>query len=375
MLTRFDSKRIEINLQFRRPLDVSVGSEPDYAVFTLTDNSIFTDAESGKPIDFFEKKMYLPKLVDTNNPEDVLYMKELEKNGETAGTYFGIIIVLTLIVSLTLATSLKGLWMFIHFAQVVAYLKYYSPNLPANMATIFSLLDSTINLSFLGFNGIFGNWDTWANEKFGMEDEAAAIKGLGKDGASISMNIGLYLFAYLILFISIAIYLVLKQVVERSRFLKPTISKFVSFLEDKLFFNAFLRTMILGCLSFDHLICVFFLLQMRASDENKSGALVTFCVIFMIVMAAIPPVLGFVLKKYRNKLENKSIKQKFGALFYGVRTTHTCTIVYTAVFMLRRMILVLVAVYGQNLRHWLALAFVVQQLFYLVYLTAVRPQY
>lgn len=71
VLSHFDSKKIEISLQFRRPLDVSVGSEPDYAVFTLTDNSLFTDAESGKPIDFFEKKMYLPKLVDTNNPEDV----------------------------------------------------------------------------------------------------------------------------------------------------------------------------------------------------------------------------------------------------------------------------------------------------------------
>lgn len=187
-------------------------------------------------------------------------MKELEENGKTAGTYFGIIIVLTFIVSLVLATSLKGLWMFIHFAQVVAYLKYFSPNVPANMATIFSLLESTINLSFLGFANVFGNLDNWANDKFGVAEEASAIKNLGKDGASISKNVGLYLCVYVILALSVAVFLIFKQVSERSRFLKSTISKFVSFLQDKLFFNAFLRTMILGCLSFDHLICVLFLL-------------------------------------------------------------------------------------------------------------------
>jgi len=47
-------------------------------LFTLTDETLFIDAETGKPIEPFTRKLYLPKLVDTNNPKGVEEVREFE---------------------------------------------------------------------------------------------------------------------------------------------------------------------------------------------------------------------------------------------------------------------------------------------------------
>jgi len=64
---------------------VSHGAVPDYVIFTLTDNTLFIDEETGKPIDYFTRKLYLPKLIDTNNPEDVKEVRKFEAKSEKVG--------------------------------------------------------------------------------------------------------------------------------------------------------------------------------------------------------------------------------------------------------------------------------------------------
>jgi len=126
-----------------------------------------------------------------------------------------------LIVSLLLSLSLKGLWIFLHFIQVVFYLKYYGPNVPANMRKMFDSMFNAVHLPFLGYKQIFGGIDTWADTVMGISDEAEKIKVIRKEGSSLVDNTGLYLLALMIVMILIVIWIMLKLIVTRTRCMKP----------------------------------------------------------------------------------------------------------------------------------------------------------
>jgi len=150
-LTDFTPTSIEIDLQFRYPLQISGGSYPDSVIFTLTDPSLFIDAENGLPIEPFTRVLYLPKLLNTNSAVLEQEIQTIEETGQTFAKITNVSIIGLLLFSLILATSRKGLWIFIHFAQVVYYLRYFSPNMPANVLKMFNYINYSINLKWLGY--------------------------------------------------------------------------------------------------------------------------------------------------------------------------------------------------------------------------------
>jgi len=58
-------------------------------------------------------------------------------------------------------------------------------------------------------------------------------------------------------------------------------------------------------------------------------------------------VMGFLIKN-RHRMEEEEFSQKFITLWLGVRTDEVMSVIFTGVFMIRRLIIVLLAVYGQN---------------------------
>ena len=58
-------------------------------------------------------------------------------------------------------------------------------------------------------------------------------------------------------------------------------------------------------------------------------------------------VVGFLVKN-RHRMEEKDFSQKFNTLWLGVRTDEVMSVIYNGIFMLRRLIIVLLAVYGQK---------------------------
>jgi len=115
-------------------------------IFTLTDASLFIDAETGLPIELFEQKLYLPKLLDTNSATLEEEVQAVEATGIIVGKITNFLVIFILIISLILSTSRKGLWIFLHFAQVAYYLKRYAPNMPANVNKLFNYINYSINL-------------------------------------------------------------------------------------------------------------------------------------------------------------------------------------------------------------------------------------
>lgn len=95
---------------------MSSGSKPDFTIVTLKDNSIFVDSETGNAINYFTRKIYLPRLINSSNPNEWADIKYAEDFSKIAAQIFNAFITLTFILSLLFATSLKGMWLFIHFS-------------------------------------------------------------------------------------------------------------------------------------------------------------------------------------------------------------------------------------------------------------------
>lgn len=176
------------------------------------------------------------------------------------------------------------------------------------MEILFDNLKDSIELTFLGYESLFSSWDNWTNNNFGFDEEAAKIKTLGKDGALISANIGLYLFIFMIVIALTSVLFVLKLLHARVKCFKPKFAKSVRALKRRVVYNAYLRTIITGSLSFDHFICVVILLMANADEEHKSKSMIAVFSLCLILMIAVPPLIGFLLLKNRSRLQDKPVK-------------------------------------------------------------------
>lgn len=212
-------------------------------------------------------------MVD-NSPKGIQEIQSLTETGDSVKSASDAIVTSTLIISILAATSFKALWNLMNFAQVVFYLKNYSPNTPANMSMVYEVLDSAINLTFIDYDAIFGSLNEWADETLNLSELAASFKSLGKDGASFTKNIGLYLFMCLGIAIAVLLLALLWVVYKRCGCVRAIAAKAVAVLKNKLFFNAFLRTLLTGALNTDNQICVMlFLLLSDKSGERDSTAI------------------------------------------------------------------------------------------------------
>jgi len=147
---------------------------------------------------------------------------------------------------------MKALWNLLNFAQIVFYLKRYSPNVPGNMSLVFEMLNASINLTFIDYDGMFSSVNEWANENMGMQEEAAKSKSIGKDGASFTKNIGLYMLAAVALILIICFLMLLVCLYKRSKCLRPAMEKLIVLIKKKMFYNSFLRTLLTASLNFDN---------------------------------------------------------------------------------------------------------------------------
>jgi len=91
---------------------------------------------------------------------------------------------------------------------------------------------------------------------------------------------------------------------------------------------------------------------LRNADFDGSNGSDLFAAIFLIVcsliLVAIPIVSVYVLRKYKNKLDDPEIEEKFGPLYKGLRTDCFWSSMFNVFFMMRRTIfaLIIIQLYG-----------------------------
>lgn len=230
--------------------------------------------------------------------------------------------------------------------------------MPANVNKIFRVIYNCINIPWLGYPQLFEGIDEWNNERIGANYESSKIKTFGTEGASIVKNVGLYLFALMIVLGFIALWVILKLVTYRSGGCTKLLKKLMKTIKRRIFFNAFLRIMITGSLSFDHLICTLLFILVNAEEGHRNNRLLAWVSICFVIMVVIPPLIGYLLLKYRGRLQEPKVKTKIDALYLSIRTNHRKSTLYTSVFMLRRMLLVMLAVFNQGSQNWLIITFI-----------------
>mmetsp|Transcript_99811 Transcript_99811/g.137313 ORF Transcript_99811/g.137313 Transcript_99811/m.137313 type:complete len:331 (-) Transcript_99811:1281-2273(-) len=254
-------------------------------------------------------------------------------------------------------------------------MKHFSPNMPANVNKMFNYINYSINLQWLGYQGLFEGLDERANEQFSSRYESSRVKSFGATGLSVSDNIGLYLFALLIVACIIVVWVILRAISTRAGGCKSLLTKITNAIGRTVFFNSFLRIMITGSLGFDHMICSVLFILSNAEEQHRDKGLLAWVSICFIIMVVIPPLVGFLLLKYRSRLQESKVKTRVGSLYYSIRTRHIKSTLYASAFMTRRMLLVMVAVFLSASPNWLIIAFVEMQVMYMVYLLASRPHY
>jgi len=192
---------------------------------------------------------------------------------------------------------------------------------------------------------------------------------------SVSENVGLYLLALIIVACMIAVWILLRFAGIRATRYKKLVKKISKTIERRVFYNSFLRIMITGSLSFDHMVCTALFILSNAEEQHKDKGLIAWATICFVIMIVIPPLMGFLLLKYRSRLQESEVKRRIDSTYYHVRTNHIKSTLYTPAFMTRRMLLVMVAVFLSASPNWLVICFVEMQVMYLVYLLAARPHY
>mmetsp|Transcript_35179 Transcript_35179/g.25653 ORF Transcript_35179/g.25653 Transcript_35179/m.25653 type:complete len:324 (+) Transcript_35179:5036-6007(+) len=267
-LTDFTPYSYAVELRFDRPLYVSYGAKPDFAVVTLEDPSLFVDEESGIAIDPFVQTVYLPKMVD-NSPKGKQQIEALADTGDSVKSASDAIVTCSLFISILAAASFKALWNLMNFAQVVFYLKHYSPNTPANMTMVYELLNSAINLTFIDYDALFGALNEWADEALNLSELAASFKSLGSDGASFTKNVGLYLLMAAAIGVALLALAILWVVYKRCGCARSTAAKAMAALVKALFYNSFLRTLITGSLNTNNQICVMLFLVLSGDSGER----------------------------------------------------------------------------------------------------------
>lgn len=230
-------------------------------------------------------------------------------------------------------------------------------------------------MEWLGYQSMFVGVDEWFNDRIGADYESSKIKTFGTDGASFSGYIGLYVVCLMIICGFIGLLLVLKLISHRAGGCSQLLTKIQKTIKRKIFFNSFLRIMITGSLGFDHLICTLLFILTHAEEEHKNSGLLAVVAICFVIMVVVPPFIGYMLLKYRGRLQELNVKRKIDSLYLAVRTNHKKSTLYTPAFMVRRMLLVMFAIFNQGQQNWLIITFIQQQVFYLVYLVSAMAHF
>ena len=106
-----------------------------------------------------------------------------------------------------------------------------------------------------------------------------------------------------------------------------------------IFWNVFLRFYLQSYLKLQMSTFGTLSIMVWATSDDKISSAITITV--EVVLLALQVAFFFILKKKRKDLKKPSVKSKIGSLYLGIRDKKMSTLIYSTVFLARRLLFVI----------------------------------
>ena len=226
-----------------------------------------------------------------------------------------------------------------------------------NAATLENYFDFAYNEWFVDFDGDFEN-----------EEDEEELEEFEISYENMYLSLGIFGLAIVLLVLTLIIYFIAKLCAMRFRWC----NKIVYSLKDQLFYGAWIRFMIESNLDLTH-NCVFFLYISGGFDDLNQGFGSSIRILILASTVMWPIALIAFLYKWRSQVNEKDFQDKYLSIYQGIKTEHFAALIYTSVFSIRRLFLVLTLLALHNHDYWLILAYNVIQSAYFIYMATVKP--
>ena len=218
-----------------------------------------------------------------------------------------------IVISVTMAASLKAVWNLMNVMQIVTYLKNV-PNNPANVELVLKAVHNAITLEQL--RDMAYEWQMDSFERATQRVSNEELNSVGITNVSLFWSLGSFALAFVLLLILFGIYYLAK-------FLRKTFPK-LKYVEDKirekLFYNGFIRYMITANLKLTH-TSLFFLAITGTSFDSASDAISSISKVFILVLIVVWNVfITCFIFFNRNRLEKPEFRIKFNSMYDGLKT-------------------------------------------------------
>ena len=216
-----------------------------------------------------------------------------------------------IVVTLILAASLKAMWNLLNVVQVLAYMRFYA-RWPAFMGTIFLWMDNAVTLKPVS-DSIFD----YGKSKFEIANQTLSDEGLRSAGVSdpkLVKGLGIFALALLVLLLGVGLHFVLSLGAKAK-----CIRRFRRYLRRRLFFNGFLRYMIVSNLKLTILAWGFFFATYGA-QSSQSTLYRAGCIAGIVFLLVYPFCLMVCLLKHQGRMEEPDFRFRFSTVFDGIET-------------------------------------------------------
>ena len=245
-----------------------------------------------------------------------------------------------IVLNLFLAMALKYLWNAMNILQFLIFMREWQIYLPPKAASFIKELRNLALLEFIPLKWFQNSVKTL----FGMpiEDEEAESCAAQSNpcGKSLVDNLGAMPLIALIILLCIGLMLLTRCLARKS----ARIGKLCAYLKRKLFYNTLLRYVLQSTLKMQFAALAVITCAKAAEGQSEAETSTTGSMVVSWTILAIfnicPLVFFRIMHKYKGRLGEPEVRQKFGTLYLGLNPKKPNVGTYPLTFLIRRSVFV-----------------------------------
>ena len=351
---------MKVKFDFENPLEVSSGDTPDRMVSKFTDPRLLVDPVTGMYVQTPGMITKLPKMLLSDNATEVLGASCFLVASAT-----NTLIVVLVILAFSLVAMTKSIWQFINTIQLLAYMRWMV-EWPANADMAYECLDYAVS----GRVQTDMFWDLIRYSISGDLEETVPVSDLTKYPKFVDTPdhlpkaLGIYPFIAVLIILAMIYTLILKKCKSKNLKMRRQYNS----LNRKLYYNTLLRFALEIDLTLTHqAVSVVWFVGLASLQTTIIHG------VFCLLMLFFPFAVMCFLLKSRQRLPDRKVKARYGTLYQGIKTDKKSTACYTAVFIFRRLMLVCLVVFFNDLKFFRPMIFLWMQVFYLIWVGWSKP--
>ncbi|TNV87552.1 hypothetical protein FGO68_gene2096 [Halteria grandinella] len=329
-MINFQERSITIKLNFTNPIGVSNSYERDKLEIKFNANSnILKEATTQKQVRITNRLVKdIPRQLDDEDIATLLLQRQSQsiKAGATA------FVMSNMVLNVVLASSLQYLWGMINVMQLIVHMPLMNLVFPANAVLFYNFIIDISNFDILPV-------DSMENKLFKFTDSPSQpwFEQLGYNQNPFLQNMGSMM-------IYVCVYLGLSLSVPFIGYIKgrnSILAKLYTYLRENFFFNSFLRLFLEGYMQFS--ICSLISTSNALWDSSSDRLSTVLGLIFTTCITLFPFLVWILLWRQLPNLKYKHSEQTYGSLYNEIRSDNRGAVVYSVVYMIRRLVFVIIA--------------------------------